>query len=133
MRSTEIVARLTQIATGEVGSILEIQTDIEGNQRLTIDPEKVMEMKHLISKFGYDSNGLPKIEFHDAHTALRDLGRVRHLFGDSNELSGPGGGPIPVTMTLNFVRPGDPQSPQPELPAEVIPEGEYFDDDEPES
>lgn len=96
----EIIGRLQAMAEADIGSIVDTSM---GSPRLDI--EKLDKVKHLIKGFSLDSNGNPKIEFHDPHAALKDLMRVRGLGKDGIELSGPGGGAIPVQLQVNFVVP----------------------------
>jgi len=100
MSATEVLLRFTEIARSEVGDVVTL--DPTGSH-LKIDPEAVIENKQFISEFGFDSNGHPKIKFHDALAALRDIARVRGMMKDGLEISGPGGGA--VTMKVVFVDP----------------------------
>lgn len=99
MDATEIMLRFSNIARSNIGDILVMAP----NGNVTVDEEALLENKHFIKSFGYDSNGNPKIEFHDPVAALRDLARVHSMFHDSVELGGPGG--VPLSMDVNFVMP----------------------------
>lgn len=100
MSATEVLLRFTAIARSEVGDVVKISPD---EKRLEIDPKAVLENRQFIKAFGFDSNGNPKIEFHDALQALRDIAKVRGMLKDGLELSGPGGSA--VTMQVIFVNP----------------------------
>jgi hypothetical protein len=129
MSAAEVLARFTDIARLEVGSVVKVNS----HGRLEIDAEAVLENKKFIKQFGFDSNGNPKIEFHDSHAALRDIARVRGMMKDGLEVSGPGGGSVPVAMTVNFVAPnGQPTYPTPEQPKQLADGGEEFDEIEDE-
>jgi hypothetical protein len=101
MSALEVLTRFTEIARVEAGDI--VDTDIHGNLR--INPIKVLQNKKFIKQFGFDSNGNPKVEFHDAYQALKDIARVRGMLKDSMEVSGPGGGAVAVAMQVQFVNP----------------------------
>src|SRR5690606_38381780 len=101
MSAEEVLSRFSDIARAQVGDIL--TQNHSGS--LVIDPEEVLKLRHVVKSFTYDSNGNPKIEFYDAHQALRDIARVRGIMKDGLEVSGPGGGAVPVSMTVQFVRP----------------------------
>lgn len=115
MSAAEVLARFTEIARAQVGDIVKINE----HGRLDIDAEKVIEYKQYIKNFGFDANGVPKIEFYDAHQALRDIARVLGMMKDGLEVSGPGGGSVPVAMTVQFVNPdGSTTTVAPEAPEE---------------
>lgn len=103
MSTTEVLLRFTAIARSEVGDVVTLRVLPNGQEDLAIDPKAVIANKQFIKQFGYDSNGNPKIEFHDALAALRDIARVRGMLKDGLELSGPGG--APMTLTVQFVNP----------------------------
>jgi hypothetical protein len=118
MSGNEIIARITDIARAEPGNV--VKAHPANPDRLIIDADEVLRNRRFIKHFGFDSNGNPKIEFHDAHVALRDLARVRGLLKEGLEVSGPNGGPIPTSLTVHFIAPnGEALQPQPvkELPA----------------
>lgn len=103
MSATEVLLRFTEIARAEIGDVVTVETRPDGKPMLVIDPEKVAENKRFIKQVGFDSNGNPKIEFHDSMAALRDIARVRGMLKDGIELSGPGGSAVPVAMSVQFV------------------------------
>lgn len=105
MSSHEIMARFSDIARCEPGDILELKQGPNGQPNVVIDPLQVVINKRYIKSFTYDSNGNPKIEFHDPVAALQQMARMRGMLKDGLELSGPGGGAVPVEMTVRFVRP----------------------------
>ena len=98
MSAEEALLRFTAIARSEVGSV--VKKGPTG--ALIIDSDAVLENKAFISKFGFDSNGYPKIEFHDALQALRDIARVRGMMKDGLELTGAGGAAV---LQVQFVDP----------------------------
>src|SRR5512139_3422606 len=102
MSAGEVLMRLTEIARHEVGDVVKLDPT---GRFIEIDPNAVVLNKRFIKSITYDSNGNPKIEFHDAHAALRDIARIRSMFTDGVAISGPGGGGIPLAMTIQFVNP----------------------------
>lgn len=114
MSAGEVLARFTDIARSEAGAILEMDPT---ETFLKIDPKKVIQNRRFVKSFGYDANGNPKIEFHDALGALRDIAKVRGMLKEGLEVSGPGGGAVPVKMVVEFVLPnGEKEGPiQPAL------------------
>lgn len=121
MDATEIMLRFTDIARSAIGDILVL--DPHGN--VTVDEEALIKNKHFVKSFGYDSNGNPKIEFHDPVAALRDLARVHSMFHDSLEVGGPGG--VPLSVRVEFIMPDGKQA-QLGPTNEVIEEPENFED-----
>jgi hypothetical protein len=109
MQAEEIVARLSDIARAEIGNIV----DIMDNGQIRMSSDELKKLKPFIKSFSWDSNGNPKIEFHDPHAAIKDLARIRGLNKDGLELTGANGGPIQVQLNINF------HSPQ------FIPEAEF--------
>jgi hypothetical protein len=102
MGAKEVIQRLTEIAMLDIAEVVLPSG--------TIDMKKVKELgldRH-IKQTGFDSNGNLKVEFYDRHAALKDLGRVHKLFGDSNTISGAGGGP--AVVEVHFVNPPEPTS-----------------------
>lgn len=99
MSAQEVLFRFTEIARSQVGDV--VAKDI--NNRLTIDPDKVLENQRFIRNFGFDSNGNPKIEFHDSLEALKQIARVLGMLKDGLEVTGTGGGP--VKLQVEFVDP----------------------------
>lgn len=99
MSKEEVLARFTALAKSEVGEVLE-RDPLTGVFK--INPDKLESNKKFLKSFGYDSNGNPKYEFHDAHAALRDLAKAHGLFRDETTA----GGNVTVNMTINFVLPG---------------------------
>ena len=98
MSATEVLLRFTAIARSEVGDVVTLNP---AKTDLMIDPEAVIDNKQFIAEFGFDANGHPKIKFHDALAALRDIARVRGMLKDGLEISGTGGGP--VVMQVQFI------------------------------
>ena len=100
MDATEVLLRFTEIARSEMGDIVKCDPRTGA---LRVDNEAVIENSQFIKSFSFDSNGNPKIEFHDSVAALRDLARVHSMFHDSIDIGGPGGAPLSVNV--NFVLP----------------------------
>lgn len=100
MGPDEVLKRLTDIARLDVGEVVHVDPK---TGEIKLDLEGLAKNKRFLNEFGYDSNGLPKLKFHDSLSALRDLGRAHKLFTDRQELSGPNGGAIPVEMKVVFV------------------------------
>lgn len=124
MNAMEVLARFTEIARATVGDVV----GLDSHGRLRIDPEKVLEYKRFIKQFGFDSNGNPKVEFHDSHAALRDIAKVLGMLKEGLELSGPGGGAVPLAMTIQFVNPdGSTAHPGGEPAQKALPPGDEED------
>lgn len=100
----EIVARLNALATTELGEAV----DTSGTYP-KYNIEFIKANPHLVKSFKLDSNGNPVFEFHDPHAALKDLMKVRGMGKEGLEISGPGGGAVPVQLQVNFVRPPENQ------------------------
>lgn len=83
MSQQENLARLADIATATMDDFVDI--DADGQPVLNLNKAKERGKLHLLKKVGYDSNGRPRIELHDAHGALRDIGRHYGLFVDRQE------------------------------------------------
>lgn len=99
MSAKEVVQRLTEIASADISEA------VTRSGALDMPKVKELGLDRHIKQTGFDSNGNLKVEFYDRHAALRDLGRVHKLFGDSNTISGAGGGPAVVEIV--FVNPPD--------------------------
>lgn len=99
MTADEVLMRFSMVARSQVGDVVTLTP----TGHLTFDAQKVMENRHLIRSFGFDSNGQPKVEFHDSMDALKQVARVLGMLKDGLELSGPGG--APVSMKVEFVNP----------------------------
>lgn len=84
MGADEVLARLSDIARADVGKFL---TWIDGYKEPIIDISKTKDKTHLIKRMEYDKDGRVKFELHDAHAALRDLGKHHGLFTDNVEHS----------------------------------------------
>jgi phage terminase small subunit len=94
MDATEVLTRLSSIARGDVLDIFDVMPD--GSFKLNLQKAIDEGKTHLIHSMEWDRNGLPKVKLHDAHTALRDLGKAAGVFVDRQEVSGPGGAPFKV-------------------------------------
>jgi hypothetical protein len=133
--AAEIVSRWSDIARFNVGEVVKL--DPTGTH-VVFDPKEIIKNRTFIKSFGTDSNGNPKIEFHDPTVALQQLTRIRGLTGESGGLMGGGG--APVTVVVVFVNPDGGQvgpvpqqlpPPEPEEDWETFEaELEELDDDE---
>lgn len=111
----EVLDRFSDVSRLSVGDILRLDST---GKRLEIDPNKVIQYRRYLKSFGYDSNGNPKIEFHDPMDALKQVARIRGMMKDGLEVSGPNGGAIPVSMQVRFISPdGEQDTSIPELAA----------------
>lgn len=102
MSKSEILARLTRIARGSIADVLRLPdpgsvSETGEGQAWALDLVKAQETGaiDLVRRIRQGEHG-PEVEMYSAHDALRDLARVRGLLVERRELSGPGGGPIPV-------------------------------------
>lgn len=120
--ATEVMLRFADIARANVGEVVRVNPS--NNKTLELDPHKVVEKGRFIKSFGVDSNGNPKLEFHDSQRALENMARVLGMFKEGLELSGPGGGA--VALKVEFV---DADGKGLELGADgEVPEEEDFSD-----
>lgn len=86
MTAAEALKRLTDIARGSIGDVIELSDD--GSWRLDLQKAQRLGKLHLIHELSYDGNGLPKVKLYSAHEALRDIGKARGAFVDKVEHSG---------------------------------------------
>jgi phage terminase small subunit len=84
---------------------LDISDIILENGSIDIPKMKELGLDRFVEEIGFDSNGFPKIKFMSAMAARTLIGKAHKMFGESNQISGPGGGP--VDMRILFVRPSD--------------------------
>jgi len=101
MSAREVLERLNEVATLDISLVCTLTE----SGILMIDGKKIIEMGYgrYLKSAGFDSNGNPKYEFLDPQAALLAIGRAHKLFGDSNTLSGPDGGAVPMEMRIVFV------------------------------
>lgn len=99
MGAMEVIRRLTDIARLDLSEI------IRDDGTIDIGTMKALGLDRFVKSIGYDSNGNLKVEFMSPEAALERIGKVHKMFGDSNVLSGPGGGP--AVVEIQFVRPGE--------------------------
>lgn len=114
MPAGEIVARLTRIARGSIADVLRLPpasyeaaaatmaTDGATPLPTTIDSWALDLVKaqqtgaiDLVESIKDTEHG-PSVKMYSAHEALRDLAKIRGLAIDRKEISGPGGGAIPL-------------------------------------
>lgn len=95
MSAGEVLARLTEIARGDIGDLLDKDDDLEN---ISIKKAKALDRSKLIRRVrqrityidGGENNNDQKIEevdieMYSAHDALRDLGKHYALFIDKSE------------------------------------------------
>ena len=125
MSATEVLLRFTDLARADLGSA--VKKGAHGG--LVYDEEAILkELRPYIKSFTIDSNGNPKVEFHDPVQALRDIARIRGMLKDGIEVSGPGGGAVPVAMSVQFVDPDGTQSDlNKERPENAVPQEDFSD------
>lgn len=108
LSANEVLARLTEIATGDVDDLL----DEDGNFDLDLARER--RKTHLIKKFKRKKRTLEsktddliehnllheevEFELYSAHEALRDLGKHYKIFTDRHEHTGKDGGPMEYSI-----------------------------------
>jgi hypothetical protein len=84
LKVNEILARLSDMASADVGEFIKI----DGNTyTLDLDKAKKAGRTHLIKKLTPTKFGVA-IELHDAQSALDKLGRYRGLFKDQGDAGG---------------------------------------------
>lgn len=99
MSSLEVLDALAEI------SRLDLSDIINPDGSINIVRMKELGIDRYVEEIGFDSNGFPKIKFMSKMQALALVGKAHKMFGESNQISGPGGGP--VDMRVLFVRPSD--------------------------
>jgi phage terminase small subunit len=92
MQREEIKRRLTDIARLDLTEVL----DASGKVNMQLVKEK--GLSRFILESNYDSNGNLKVRFMSPEKAMELLGKAHKMFGDSNEISGAGGGPAIVEI-----------------------------------
>jgi hypothetical protein len=114
MPEAEILARLTRIARGSIADVLRLPAAPPERQRQagdaagegdpvasaeawSLDLVKAQETGaiDLVKSIKEGKYG-PEVELYSAHEALRDLAKIRGMTIDRKEISGPGGGAIPL-------------------------------------
>lgn len=117
LTTDEILARLSEIATADLGEYVTVNRDDAGNESWKIDIPRAKRRKRLgvVRKIKQGEHGV-EIELYDPLNALEKLGKYRGMWVDRQEVSGPGGGPVPVevksALDTAYGRPDtpDPQS-----------------------
>lgn len=97
----EIIGKLEDWAGADLGAIV----DTSNGTSVRLNIKELERLKPFVKSLTFDSNGNPKVEFFDPHAAIRDLMKARGMTKEGIELSGPGGGAIPVSLNVNFVAP----------------------------
>lgn len=91
----EVLARLTEIAKGDIGDLLDANDDLEN---ISIKRAKELNKSHLVKKVKVfttviNHDGIETqttsvdLELYSAHDALRDLGKAYALFTDNTKVS----------------------------------------------
>ena len=103
----EVLAVLSNHMRGSLGDFLSM---VDGEIRIDLARAQAAGLMGLLKKVqarkksGTTKDGEPweetyyTIELHDAQAAAVHLGRYHKLFTDKSEVSGPDGGPVPVTI-----------------------------------
>jgi hypothetical protein len=125
MSVEEALVRLAEIARAEVGDIV-IRDPVTG--RLDIDTLKVLTNKKYIKNFYWDSNGNPRIEFHDSYAALKDILKISGALSEGFQLGGVGGGP--AVLQIQFVNPDGSISQPFGQPAQPVPTEDFSEFEE---
>lgn len=97
MASGEVLARLTEIARNDAAEF--IQTGDDGAAYVDLDAIAKAGKLRLIRGLRRTDFGL-QIELMDAQAALVTLAKHHGLLVERHELSGPGGAPIPLALSL---------------------------------
>lgn len=111
MGKYEVLARLTEIARGDMGDLLvddngEVVDDIENisiKRAKKLDKSKLVKKAKIFSTVvnheGVETQQTSvEIELYSAHEALRDLGKHHVLFTDKIEATGANGGPLTIAI-----------------------------------
>lgn len=112
MRANEVLARLTEHASGDMGDFWTISAD--GEPALDLNTAKANGKLRLIKKLKVkttrrmvaDIEGVTTdvdFELYDAQSALKELGRYHKIFTDKTEISGKDGGEL---IAIAVVEPG---------------------------
>lgn len=109
MSAEEVLLRISAVAR------VDLTPALRDNGTVDIVKLKELGLSEHLTEIGFDSQGNVKVKVADKLGALTTMARAHRLLGDRNELSGPGGGAIPLSLNVNFVLPG--QAPTTELPA----------------
>lgn len=83
MPANELLARLSEIATGSLGEFMTI--DEYGKESLDLKKAKKAQKLGLLKKLKWGQHG-PEIEIHDPLTAMEKLGRYHGLFKDKPDV-----------------------------------------------
>lgn len=107
MSAAEVTKRLTDWGRGTLAPFLRVSDD---GERFWIDlaSEEAQQYLYLIKKVKakrrIDDDGATvewvEVELHDAKDAVIQMGKIRGLFVDKHEHSGPDGGPLPITVQI---------------------------------
>lgn len=110
MPEAEILARLTRIARTSIADVLRLPAPQPEREReaadagastaadaWSLDLVKAQETGAIdVVKSIKEGKYGPEVELYSAHEALRDLAKIRGMTIDRKEISGPGGGAIPL-------------------------------------
>lgn len=121
MSADEVLARMTDIARGDLADLMDITTTgyslqlmvRNDNGDLIVNPKTklIKKIKQKVTTFlaksgdGEDRETIEtEIELYNAQEALTTLGKYHKLFTDRTELTGKDGGAIPVEMFNGAVK-----------------------------
>lgn len=114
MPAGEILLRLTRIARGSIADVLRLPPASYAAAQATLAAGGATPLPTAIDSWAIDlvkaqqtgaidlvktikeTEHGPAVEMYSAHEALRDLAKIRGLAIDRKEISGPGGGAIPL-------------------------------------
>ena len=100
MSPEEVMARFTEIARSEPG----VMVKLNDNNRLDISSIDVIANRRFIKGFSFDSNGNPKVEFHDPVDALKMMAKLQGMGQENLGVYGNGpNGSIPVAIGIQFI------------------------------
>lgn len=112
MGRDEVLARLTAHASGSLEDFISLPASIgdddspyaapltdpnPGLWRLDLAKAKRLGKLHLVKKLKWTEHG-PELELHDPQPALLALGKHYRLFVDRQEVSGPDGQAVPISV-----------------------------------
>lgn len=81
MSESEIIARLSAQASGDMSDFLKFEDDIR-TPFLDLKGAADKGLLHLVKKFKYNAASMPEIELYDSRSALDSLARIRGLLNN---------------------------------------------------
>lgn len=79
MSAEEALLGLSEIARSTIADCIDVLDD--GGWRINLKRAEERGKLHLVHELGVDRSGNPKLKVYDRHAALRDIAKVRGLFG----------------------------------------------------